>query len=162
MIKVTESQLNLSDDQANAANGSKSPAADGQEQEDDEAEIDIPEYELFPEGECEFAVIAVNTEKGVETPFGIKDKVKFRCRVSKVGPNGELLEGTISVSFNISTHPKSYLMRFLDQIEMPKPAGRFKRNDYLGVIGWAEVKHVTIGSGDTIATLQNFRRKFLA
>ena len=125
--------------------------------EDDE-EVAIPETELIPEGPTEFAINEIELLKGIETPYGVRDKVRFTFRLTRPDENGEMREGSIRRSFNLSCSAKSDLVKFLAEIRMPNPGKTFRRKDYLGIIGRAEVKHVALENGDEIAVLQNFSR----
>lgn len=135
------------------------PVSENQVEAEDEEEMSIPVAKLPPEGPADFAIHMIDFLKGVETPYGVRDKVRFTFRVIRPDENGEVREDFIHRSYNLSCSDKSDLVRFLAEIGMPNPGQRFQKKNYLGIIGRAEIKHVTLENGDKIVILEHFSRR---
>ena len=126
--------------------------------EDDGMTMDLSKSHLVPEGPCEFSIKSARIQKGVDTLYGLRDKIQITFVVRRIDGSGELRQWQIRRSFNISSNDKSDLSRLHTQLHLPKPKKNVCCRDYFGIIGKAEVKHVTLEDGDIIAVLENFIR----
>jgi hypothetical protein len=120
--------------------------------------VDFDEIALLPEGPCRFKIEDAEILMQVQTPYGLKNKVRFGFTVAQTDEEtGETETGTIHRSYNISKYEKSELMQFTAQLGLPKPGKRFDPSVYVGLSGEAVVKHAEAYSGDEIAVLDCFK-----
>ncbi|MBB2483136.1 hypothetical protein H5P36_23555 [Bacillus sp. APMAM] len=111
-----------------------------------EGTINIGRRAKVDEGRYPFVIKDIRYQSNVLTKYGVKDQYVFEFSLND--------EATIEMKYNVSTHPDSALIQFLNSIKEVFKGKQVRIGDLIGISGEAEIHHVISEAGNVFEKLE--------